>query len=431
MADANPTSPSEDSDVCRHLEIDQMAESKSMENILLETTSLEESMNIEGRSPSRQSNATVSSTTADEASPLKVQFDMGEGEGDKREDEALEYFKGSEEIVGEEEEEVENQEEDKEVEEGKEEEEDKGEEEGEVKKPPHLHFSISREEDVSFEEEKGEGLKPTMSTRSLSKFFTSEVGGTDSDGKSFFDAFTAGEAEEDPLALSPRLDTRERALSGSSETPSSPAKSLPPDSSVFSADLPTTRPHTTSISEDAMFLRSDSAHSESDVFSASLKASEADRQRDAWIPSEPTRLALVNLLTSAQGSYTVPHDQLTLPGLINDDPQGDPVKDLVQKFISEHEASNRKTLSAADVSHDEDGIQQLMNAECWRAAIDLTGVILTQCGQGMGQVGQPSVHSPCSLRVEVKGIRYLRVVSLISFDKVRIMNTRRKPIPHI
>ncbi|ELT91084.1 hypothetical protein CAPTEDRAFT_177929 [Capitella teleta] len=163
-----------------------------------------------------------------------------------------------------------------------------------------------------------------------------------------------------------------------------------------------------------MFLRSDSAHSESDVFSASLKASEADRQRDAWIPSEPTRLALVNLLTSAQGSYTVPHDQLTLPGLINDDPQGDPVKDLVQKFISEHEASNRKTLSAADVSHDEDGIQQLMNAECWRAAIDLTGVILTQCGQGMGQVGQPSVHSPCSLRVWMLRISLLIKLQLFS-----------------
>ena len=40
--------------------------------------------------------------------------------------------------------------------------------------------------------------------------------------------------------------------------------------------------------------------------------------------------------------------------------QGDPVKDLVLKFIGEHDASSRKTLAASDVTQDEDGLKKLM-----------------------------------------------------------------------
>ena len=37
--------------------------------------------------------------------------------------------------------------------------------------------------------------------------------------------------------------------------------------------------------------------------------------------------------------------------------------------------------------------------ECWRAAVDLTGRLLTQCGQGLGKVGTPSQHTTFSLKV--------------------------------
>jgi hypothetical protein len=317
---------------------DAMAESKSMENILLETSPLDDSFDIGTRT---QSNATLSSLAADEEalsgeeqSPSQVKFDMEVQDPAKEaEREALEYFKSGE---GEEGGKEENSGlgEDLDLREGNDEDDGQDADEQPPTVKPHLHFSISREEEVSFEEEKGEGLKPTMSTRSLSKFFANEAGGTDSEGKSFFDAFTASEGD-DPLCLpsSPSVE-RERALSGSSETPSSPTKSLPPESVILS-ELGSSRMHTTSLSDDSsLFPQSSPIPSDADAFTSSMKTSEKDRRKDAWLPSEPTRLALVNLLTSPRGTFHVPSEQLTLPGLINDSPQVRAFSFLIYKLNS-------------------------------------------------------------------------------------------------
>lgn len=468
-----------------------VAESKSMENILLETSPVDESIDLGSQSTFAQSSAISASNedllpddteavTSDlegeapqmaEGSSPKISFKMGECpeaedyESTVEDTEALEYFKSdepdrevSDDIFGHASQEGRLSEERDHAEESL------PESDSSHHSKPHLHFSVSREEEVSFEEEKGEGLKPTMSTRSLSKFFTTEAGGTDTEGKSFFDTFTASDGD-DPLGMSssPRARTTSER---ESDLPSSPSSGLAPETPPFpggTAPMSPTFGHQLSsesakeggslVLDDATFPNSppESLQVEDDAFSASIKASEADRQRDAWIPSEATRQALVSLLTHP--STVIPPEQRTRPGLIIDDPQvscssslqvykrnhsefflchfqGDPVKDLVQKYISEHEANKRKTLTADDVTPDEEGLNALMvghpfviedsyaiimfqscplltclimppfqNAECWRAAVDLTGRILTKCGQGLGKVGVASQHTPFSLKV--------------------------------
>ncbi|GFR21939.1 trafficking protein particle complex subunit 12 [Trichonephila clavata] len=118
---------------------------------------------------------------------------------------------------------------------------------------------------------------------------------------------------------------------------------------------------------------------------------------EAWIPSEKTRQTLVSVITS-NAPLSLDKSQLTTPGVIVEKDMEDPVKELLLQCNSIH-VQHRKTLTDKDVTEDEAGLQKLMEAGCYNAAINLTKRLLKACGQGLGDDGKPSKHTPLSLRL--------------------------------
>ena len=51
------------------------------------------------------------------------------------------------------------------------------------------------------------------------------------------------------------------------------------------------------------------------------------------------------------------------------------MRDLVQRFIGEHEAAKRKTLTADDVTQDDAGLDVLMVSSHWSCRLKLCGSI--------------------------------------------------------
>ncbi|XP_013387811.1 trafficking protein particle complex subunit 12-like [Lingula anatina] len=164
-----------------------------------------------------------------------------------------------------------------------------------------------------------------------------------------------------------------------------------------------------------------------DMFSVGMD--NVDRSYDAWIPSEATRQVLIAKVTSAPGTFFPSAEQLTCPGLLYDDLQGDPVKDLVYRYMGDVEASKRQTLTADSVPPNDEGLRQLIKAECHRAAIDLTGKILREHGQGMGSAGQISNNTPWSLQIwftRIALMMKLKMYSLVE-SELQAFGTLDKP----
>ncbi|XP_072026214.1 trafficking protein particle complex subunit 12-like isoform X2 [Amphiura filiformis] len=155
-----------------------------------------------------------------------------------------------------------------------------------------------------------------------------------------------------------------------------------------------------------------------DPFAAALSISESDRRHDAWLPSEATQRALAGRLASLHGTEYVDRKQLTMPGIIADEPQGDPLKDLVYRYMGEAEATQRKALTVNQVTRDLDGLKRLLENGCLRAAVDLTGLMLTNMAQGKGQHGMPSKHSPETLQVW-----FTRIAVLLKLQQYTLAET--------
>ncbi|KAG0431419.1 hypothetical protein HPB47_021802 [Ixodes persulcatus] len=186
---------------------------------------------------------------------------------------------------------------------------------------------------------------------SLSKFFSSDRSGGDQEGKAFFDVLAAEIAGGD----------KSRRSSGSA----SPLSMV--QESCLIADAPPT--------------------DDGDLCAY-----------DNWLPSAATREFLARLATSEPGTVFPDREHLTMPGIIVEEPQGDPVRALLQEHMAE-EMVHRRTLTADDVPQNEEGLRQLLGAQCHNAAINLTTRLLTSVGQGLGAGGHPSRHSPHSLQL--------------------------------
>lgn len=136
-----------------------------------------------------------------------------------------------------------------------------------------------------------------------------------------------------------------------------------------------------------------------DPFTVSLLMSESDRQHDAWIPSDATRKTLLTIATSVPGTYVPTPEELSTPGIVVDEPQGDPVRDLVFRYMGEQEAIKRQILSVDSVTQDIDGLKALIKGGCYRSAIDMCRRLLTSAGQGPGKLGEVTQHTVHTLQI--------------------------------
>ncbi|KAM6912123.1 trafficking protein particle complex subunit 12 [Xenentodon cancila] len=263
---------------------------------------------------------------------------------------------------------------------------------------------------------------------SLSKFFTDN--GQANPASDFFDSFTSPSsfisvsnpnaevppgAGPAPIALTPEhqlssspssistlggpLDSGAPSLS-SAFAPSveQTTKAQPPAPQSVSA--PTQPVVSTAASQAQPFNQLQAVFSGSDdPFATALSLSEVDRRHDAWLPCEETRKVLISVATQQYNPAYVETSRLTMPGLKFDNLQGDAVKDLMLRFLGEQAAMKRQVLTASSVEPSFTGLKQLISSKNWRAAVDLTGRLLTAHGQGYGKAGQPTSHTTNSLQL--------------------------------
>uniref|UniRef100_A0A8C8SFK7 Trafficking protein particle complex subunit 12 n=1 Tax=Pelusios castaneus TaxID=367368 RepID=A0A8C8SFK7_9SAUR len=155
-----------------------------------------------------------------------------------------------------------------------------------------------------------------------------------------------------------------------------------------------------------------------DPFATALNMSELDRRNDAWLPSEETRNVLISVATQQYSTLFIDKENLTMPGLKFDNIQGDAVKDLMLRFLGEPAAVKRQVLNANSVEQSFVGLKELINSKNWRAAVDLSGRLLTAHGQGYGKSGLPTNHTTDSLQLWF--VRLALLVKLNLFQNAEV-----------
>ncbi|XP_006882914.1 PREDICTED: trafficking protein particle complex subunit 12 [Elephantulus edwardii] len=235
---------------------------------------------------------------------------------------------------------------------------------------------------------------------SLSKFF-GDTTNTSSLASDFFDSFTTSTfiSVSNPNAGSSVPEKLSSLTTpGGDKSPDSAGLSYSPgiersESGISTASLEISQSPKPFSQIQAVFAGSD------DPFATALNMSEMDRRNDAWLPSEGTRNVLISVATQQYSTVFIDKENLTMPGLKFDNIQGDAVKDLMHRFLGEQAAAKRQVLNANSVEQSFVGLKQLISSKNWRAAVDLSGRLLTAHGQGYGKSGLPTSHTTDSLQL--------------------------------
>lgn len=194
-------------------------------------------------------------------------------------------------------------------------------------------------------------------------------------------------------------------------TPAAPTPSgtpvAPPPKSSETTDVPKSAPE---IFSPAQFIATPLPHPQSASLNpapntdtrpespANKNPSSEDLLSFAWIPTPACREVLTSMATTP-GTFYPSREQLTLPGVAPGSEQGDPIRDTVAKYQGEAEAVKRQILTSDGVTADTRGLQQLLAAGNFRAAVNHTAQLLEMYGQGKGKAGQLSKHSQTSLQL--------------------------------
>ncbi|XP_043269348.1 trafficking protein particle complex subunit 12 [Venturia canescens] len=147
-----------------------------------------------------------------------------------------------------------------------------------------------------------------------------------------------------------------------------------------------------------------------------------DTHRDAWIASESTRKVLRSIATSTPGSNFPERENLTMPGLTIQSDMTDATKETAIHFLGEEENIHRNVLTASDVTQDERGLRNLIQAGCYRAAVNLSGRLIAIYGQGYGKINHPSKHTPHSLQ-----LWYTRLSLLAKLKHFEVLRAESQP----
>jgi len=151
-----------------------------------------------------------------------------------------------------------------------------------------------------------------------------------------------------------------------------------------------------------------------------------DAYRDVWIPSEHTRKILRSIATSTAGANHLDRENLTMSGLAVQGDMPDLIKSASIHLLGEDENIHRNILTASDVTQDERGLRNLIQAGCYRAAVNLSGRLLAIYAQGYGKINQPSKHTPHSLQ-----LWYTRLSLLAKLRQMDVLENESKPFGNL
>ncbi|RXG60250.1 Trafficking protein particle complex subunit 12 [Armadillidium vulgare] len=144
---------------------------------------------------------------------------------------------------------------------------------------------------------------------------------------------------------------------------------------------------------------------------------ESDRIYDGWIPSDSTKEVLASIIASP-GNYKVDKQLLVTPNIAIKEDFRDPIRNLLQNYLGEEAASQRRTLLISSVTQDDRGLRQLIANGCYHAAVNLTTQLLTVYGQGEKRSDQPCKHTVHSIQLWFTRIALLVKLRRFSFAEV-------------